>query len=297
MALSPIDKFPSVWRRWSYGRPFRLPGQLLGLAALRISGAGERLVRMRLGHQMCLAPSVPYLQRAIVSRAYHDEDVYFLGRFLTTGAVIVDVGANVGLLSCAYAQLHRQLSPTVHAIEAVAANFHLLEKNVHLNGFSQVHAHRLALGAEEGELVFKLPTAAFVGNAVGMNVLGPADAAHATATSLHEERVRMRPLDAWATEAGVRRCDFLKIDVEGAELSVLRGGAGLIDATRPLVQCEYNRHWLAGQGIGLEDFLAFFAPRRYAVYVDAGESYRPLTSHEHDWPLVDLLFIPQERLA
>jgi FkbM family methyltransferase len=52
-----------------------------------------------------------------------------------------------------------------------------------------------------------------------------------------QEQVPMRTMDGWATEAGVDRADVLKLDVQGAELLVLRGGAELLRTVR-LVELE-----------------------------------------------------------
>ncbi len=293
MSKAWLPKFQNPWQRLRYTRAWRLPGHLLGKWRLWRSGVGPTLVRMRLGHEMLIPPTQPYLRRAIVSGAYHDEDVFFLAPHLGEGAVVIDVGANIGLLSCAYARHHAARAVTVHAIEAVAANYHLLEENIRRNPDLRVVPHRLALGERAGTLVFKLPSAGFVGNAVGMNVLGPADAAQAARDSSYEESVSLETLDAWARGQGITRCDFLKIDVEGAELAVLRGGETFLRATLPVVQCEYNRHWLVQQGIGPGDFEAFFAPLGYDAYVDTGDSYRPLRAGDAELPLVDFLFVPR----
>ena len=47
-------------------------------------------------------------------------------------------------------------------------------------------------------------------------------------------------LDSWAEEKGIRRLDFIKLDVEGYEANVMAGAAGLICTFRPSILMEFN---------------------------------------------------------
>src|SRR5262249_38007051 len=50
--------------------------------------------------------------------------------------------------------------------------------------------------------------------------------------------VSVRTLDNWSTEVKVERVDFIKLDVEGAELSVLKGASRLLARTQPVLLVE-----------------------------------------------------------
>ena len=53
--------------------------------------------------------------------------------------------------------------------------------------------------------------------------------------------VELTTLDAWAAEAGVRSADFLKLDTQGSELDILRGGVQLLATVRALeIEVELN---------------------------------------------------------
>jgi hypothetical protein len=60
--------------------------------------------------------------------------------------------------------------------------------------------------------------------------------------------------------------DFIKMDIEGAELLALRGAAGMIERSCPTVQCEINTWFLDGFGFKLDDLLGFFRVRGYRVF-------------------------------
>lgn len=289
-----IKKYQSFLQYLIYTRPFRAPEWFL--RKLQYRGLDQKkniLLNMRLGHKIELIPTQSYLERVIYNRAYHDEGTFYLEPFLKEGAVILDIGANIGLLTCAYAQRFKKHSPVIYAVEAVEQNFLKLVRNIDLNGFKNVHPFRLALGEEAGELTFKLPSKDFIGNAVGSNVLSVEDSKTITDASGYQEVVPLVRLDDWARANNVDRCDFMKIDVEGAELSVFRGGREFIKKFRPIIQCEFNRHWLEQQGISIRDFEEFFRPLGYSFFVDSGDEFVPLEAESFNSPLVDLLLMPR----
>lgn len=250
---------------------------------------------MRLGHKIELTPTQPYLRRVIFSRAYHDEDVLFLDRIIPTDAVILDIGANIGLLSCAYASYLKKKNPQIFAVEAIQKNYQQLVRNLRLNEMKNVTPFRLALGESNGELRFRLPTADFVGNAVGTNVLSASDDAQSKRENTYEEVVPMKTLDEWTRDCGIDRCDFIKIDIEGAELSAFRGGRSFLAKTRPIILSEFNYYWIKEQGLGIEDFVSFFKELEYDCFMDTGDRFERLELENFRPRLVDLLFVPRER--
>lgn len=55
------------------------------------------------------------------------------------------------------------------------------------------------------------------------------------------EEIMATSLDAWASSAGVQAVDLIKMDTQGSELDILRGGAGLLPSVRGLdVEVEFN---------------------------------------------------------
>ena len=64
---------------------------------------------------------------------------------------------------------------------------------------------------------------------------------------------------------GQRPIRFIKIDVEGAELHVLRGATKTVDRDRPLVAFEWGRMSYGAYGVEPEEMFAFFSDRDYVV--------------------------------
>ncbi len=73
----------------------------------------------------------------------------------------------------------------------------------------------------------------------------------------------MVTLDSWVAQQGLNRVDFIKLDVEGAEYKVLRGGEETIKRFRPLIYMEVCRDWVKGFGFELSDLVRELAKLGY----------------------------------
>ena len=173
-------------------------------------------------------------------------------------AVVFDVGANVGWWTV---PLARHLAPgggRVIAFEPVPANRARLEWAVQANAVQgSVQIVPVALGDKPGELGMWLKseeTGAGSGTAALVTGSGP--------THL---RVPVVTLDQWAAEQGVVRCDLMKLDIEGAELMMLRGAEQFVAATRPLIFGEFEAYWLSTFDSTFLDVAAWATRMNYRV--------------------------------
>ncbi|MFA6040026.1 MAG: FkbM family methyltransferase [Methylophilus sp.] len=61
------------------------------------------------------------------------------------------------------------------------------------------------------------------------------------ATKVDTTKVEVTTLDLWSTLAGVDRIDFIKLDTQGSELDILRGGVGILQTIRVIeIEVEFN---------------------------------------------------------
>ncbi|MGH9482297.1 MAG: FkbM family methyltransferase, partial [Terriglobales bacterium] len=93
-----------------------------------------------------------FLQHLYYLGDYEADVRRFLCAHCRPGETVVDVGANAGIYTVALA---RRVGPQgrVLALEALRANFESLERNVALNGFTQVECIFGAVAERAGELV------------------------------------------------------------------------------------------------------------------------------------------------
>jgi FkbM family methyltransferase len=152
----------------------------------------------------------------------------WLQRTLRPGQVVWDVGANIGYFTLLMAQLVGDRG-TVVAWEANPPTYALLMESLTLNYvLGHVSARAVAVAEQEGTLTFHS-----LARFVGCGSLRAPDADHFARFPVDEAsvlEVPAEPLDRFLDE--VAFVDLVKIDVEGAELGVLRGMRGLLAAGR-----------------------------------------------------------------
>ena len=116
-----------------------------------------------------------------------------------------------------------------------------LQRNVEANRLTNVTVVPLALGAAAGTANLRLAK----GTHSGHNTLG--NFAHDGVQMDSFEEVKVDALDAVATRLGLSRVDFIKVDVEGAEASVIDGAKDVLCRMRPTLLLEINEMALQAQ--------------------------------------------------
>ena len=150
-------------------------------------------------------------------------------RSLPDRSVIVDAGANVGLVSVPLAQEIRAKGGVVHAFEVQRMLFYALCGSAALNDLDNLHVHNQALGAAAGKVsAGRHPITERLQDFGLYSLTSPSSA-------VVREDVAVTAIDA----LGLPRLDFLKIDVEGMELEVLEGAQNVIGQFLPWCWVEY----------------------------------------------------------
>jgi FkbM family methyltransferase len=194
-----------------------------------------------------------------------------LSAILQPGWTVLDVGANVGFYAVALGRRLKALGGgTLHAFEPIPSNFERLTHCIALNALEEVvYPHCVALGDEEGPIDMHWDDGdhASTGNAVllkGRVVLHRVMTANA--------RARITRLDSFVQQERITACHLIKIDVEGAEVLFLRGGATFLGAHRPIIYGEFNAYWLRQFGHSLADVAQIVAPWHYCLFRQGGRA-------------------------
>lgn len=138
-------------------------------------------------------------------------------REIFPGAVVYDIGANVGYFSLLAAVLTGPEGKVI-AFEPLPRNLSFLRRHVTLNKLKHVvQVVPAAVSDKSGEAAFNLGAS----NAMG----------HLAESG--EITVRMVALDDISTE--IRPPDFMKVDVEGAEYAALKGARALLEQHHPIL--------------------------------------------------------------
>ena len=207
--------------------------------------------------------------------------------FLQPGMTFLDVGAHIGYYTLIAARLVGAAG-RVHSFEPGKEMRAHLAANVARNDLHNVEIHPEALAEQTGEVGFY--PSALAGNQGISSIVGSGDGRAAPVT------VPSLSLDDLAARIGGRRIDFLKMDVEGAELQVIQGGQRLLggedappmifeahelapvaEALRPLGYQIRQLHYTMENGLELPDaeahieslFAAYEAPNYFAAKDEA----------------------------
>jgi FkbM family methyltransferase len=174
--------------------------------------------------------------------------------------LILDCGSNVGLSVLFFKRLHP--AARVVAFEPDPATFAILERNVIGNGLRGVELHCAALAATEGEVTLHRDPAR--PGALTMTTR-PGRGAQAG------ERVPCVRLSKWIEEP----VDFVKLDVEGAELEVLEelAASGRLGAIDQMV-VEYHHHF-DPESDRFSRFLALLEEGGFGYQLGAAVRQRP----------------------
>jgi FkbM family methyltransferase len=145
---------------------------------------------------------------------FEPAETTFIANAMKNIDVFIDIGANVGYYTC----LARSLGKKVIAFEPVSQNLEYLYANLIANGWRDVEI--FPIGLCDGPGVATL----WGGGTGGSLIEGWAD--------ISPTWTRPVPLSTLDKVIGDRFCDsriLVKIDVEGSEYTVLKGGAGLLN--------------------------------------------------------------------
>lgn len=109
-------------------------------------------------------------------------------------------------------------------------------------------------------------------------------------------RVAVRRLDDVLAELGVRKVDFLKLDVEGAELSVLYGAMKLLQReSRPAILAEVQDARTQAWGYAAREIIQFLVRMDYRWYAIAAKGALLPISCDQETYDANLVALPAER--
>ncbi|MDN8100037.1 FkbM family methyltransferase [Burkholderia multivorans] len=152
-------------------------------------------------------------------------EIELVSHFIPMGSTVIDVGANIGTHSLAFAQYTGRTGRVI-AIEPQPAVFDILARNVAENGLSQIDLIQSGASSSSGEMFFSR-----------LNYSGHINSgAIALDSTSGETRVDVITLDSLQLEC----CAFVKVDAEGMEFDVLKGAVDLIRRSAPTLLMEVN---------------------------------------------------------
>jgi FkbM family methyltransferase len=247
---------------------------------LDIASMGRGLKRRINGHTLRL----PTRYFKYFPETYEAENFSFLSESCKSGAVIIDIGAHIGLFSVIAAQVTGKTGK-VYAFEPAPSTYALLQKTVVINHEeSVIETFQKAVGKENGKITF------FVSDSQADNSNSLVN--YKEDRSLHGIDVAVTSIDNFVKEKNISRLDFIKIDVEGAEYDTLMGAAGTLKNLRPVCIVAIHPEPIAAKGDKLEAIYDFIIGCNYRITLDKKEFTKAGLLANTD--LIDLHIYPMQ---
>lgn len=236
--------------------------------------------------------------RVLNIREWADRSLYFLGRWydlptalaaeaaLRPGDRVADVGGNYGHFTMAAAHAVGAQGHVVTA-EPNPTSFARLTLHVVINKLAHVVPRNIGISDVPGELTLTVPQ---------INS-GEASFAPSVYDDVTTVTCSVETLDMMVGDDPV---DLVKIDVEGFEVAVLRGGQGVIARDKPIIITEIVAGHLERADASLDQIFDLLEPLDYKAYQlqlkKTGRSYDLiLTPYTRRGPDDDVIWIPPDR--
>jgi FkbM family methyltransferase len=232
----------------------------------------------------------------------HEPETPYLADLLSGAPVCLHVGASDGRHSYVMTQVAPKA--TIYAIEPSAFSFEVLKTTVAWHRIADrvtpVHA---AVGDKPGEMLLVTPRklTGRMGRAYAFVAETPPEGK--ARPDLQDTGMELQPtpvitLDGFCAEHGLDHIDFIRMDIEGAELMALTGAAAILDRDRPHVLLEIHPEMLAARfGGTAEQVVDLFTARGYRMFALNGDRLEERFDVVTDAPWKDYFFIHPTRAA
>jgi FkbM family methyltransferase len=212
-------------------------------------------------------------------------EINLIGQLIAPGFNVLDVGAFIGTHTLAFSTFVGK-EGMVYSFEPRKEIFEFLSSNIELNACKNVIAHNMALSDNNYKLTLNSIEIIEPDNYGGFSLGFNSGSNHS-----NSYEIPVKTIDT----LGIKKIDFIKLDVEGMERKILDGGVMTIERDRPIIFCECNS--LIG---GNEDII-FCQKIGYRVFGFLASAYNAGNINKIEENVfgpakeLSLLLIPQEK--
>ena len=229
------------------------------------------------------------LDHELMYEGFEEPELRFVRRILRPGMTVLDIGAHHGLYTLLGSKCVGREGRVI-AFEPSPREFERLRRHVRVNRRSNVRLEPCAVGEYNGEAdLFQVDGFRDWGNSLRPPVVPE---------PVRRIRVPIRRLDDVLEARGISQVDFIKLDAEGGELSVLQGAKRLLQtAPRPVILAEVEDLRTQPWGYAAREILRCLALRNYRCFAlgEMGTLYP--ASLDEDLYDSNFVAVPDERTA
>ncbi|WP_371504447.1 FkbM family methyltransferase [Nitrosopumilus adriaticus] len=187
---------------------------------------------------------------------YGELDTEIVKNEINPGDIVIDVGANIGYYTLIFAQLVGNTGKVI-AFEPETKNFEILKKNIAINNLSNVILEQKIVSNTKGKTKLFLADSGIVGH-------------HTNPTKHNTDFIEVDSitLDDYLDENNLsKKINFLKIDVEGAEIKVLDGAKSILKNQDLKVFTEFNREVMEKLNMDPKKFLSILTDNGFKLFL------------------------------
>ena len=248
-------------------KPFYLPSMVLVRLSRKLryqyfnSNEEKSLVNNSMGNIKMEVDKNSYMGGSIYWSGYHHiNEILYLNKFLKNDMTFIDIGANQGEFSLFAAS--KLNNGKVISFEPVSKQYNYFIKNIELNNFKNIEINQYGLSDQ----ISKLPVYTSLNKKIhGGTHEGLSTLYKSEERSEFEENIDLKIFDEEYKEK-LSRLDFIKIDIEGAELFALKGMKNTIEKFKPDILIEINNDTFKSAGYTINDILYFLEIFNYKPF-------------------------------
>ena len=177
-------------------------------------------------------------------------------------------------------------SGRVYSFEPIPDTFAKLTNNVKLNQLSNIDLYNIALSEKKGTLTFYY-SPFMSGASSSQNITENSNAVLV--------ECKTSTVDDFVNDNSIPKIDFIKCDVEGAELFVFKGALQTIAQHKPIVFSEMLRKWAAKFGYHPNDIISLFSKEGYSCFVTKDGNLAKLESVNESTEETNFFFLHNEK--
>ncbi|MCZ2356577.1 MAG: FkbM family methyltransferase [Bacteroidia bacterium] len=170
-------------------------------------------------------------------------------------AIILDIGTNIGTTLLRFADRVGS-NGYVYGFEPDVINYKSCFKNISLNNFSNIEVNNIGLGDSNNVFLLVVDTPTNRGG--NRIVIG-------NTTNKESIEIKVQKLDDWITSKDISKINVIKIDVEGFEFKVLKGGIETIQKFKPIMFIELDDNNLKAVGNSAKELIALVESLNYSI--------------------------------
>lgn len=188
--------------------------------------------------------------------SYEKEDEQMILRFLKEGDLILDIGANIGWYSILFSKKFPQA--TIYSFEPIHETYKYLITNLMLNKANNVFPLNIGISEKDSfSTYYYFPEGSVL--ASERNLIECSKAKKTTC--------KVTSLDTFINEQNINKIDFIKCDIEGAELSAITGGIHAIKRFLPIMLIELFERWTLQFGYHPNDVIHLLNQLGYECFL------------------------------